>query len=163
MPFRSGKKRSGVRIADVSRSNTQRVSRAGRGGKGAASRSRSGPRGSESTEVPLEIVPILQIPVLSAITDTTATGNTETNTIAGSTFFWIVDELASAPSVAQIKLGQNSAGGAADDAANAAAAQPNVSLITGLTAATDYTLHCYQENTAGGSAVVSSAEFTTLP
>lgn len=159
MPFRSGKKKSGVRMTDNSRSNTARVSQAGRGSRGLGGKI----RGSESSEVPLLTVPILQIPDVSAIADTTATGTTGTNTTVGSTFYWVVDELAAPPSVAQIKLGQNSAGGAADDADNAVAANPNVSTITGLTAATDYTLHCYQENTAGGSAVVSSAEFTTLP
>ena len=156
MPFRSGKKRSGVRIVDSSRSTTRRVSQAGRGSKGLGGRSRSGPRGSESNEA------AISTPVISAITTTTATATTPISRIDG-TFFFVVSENAVRPSIAQIKAGDDAGDVAGVDAGNGAVvANPVVTAITGLTTATEYYFYAYQEIDSTGSAVVSSGLFTTL-
>lgn len=112
--------------------------------------------------MPFEPVPALGTPIISAITATTATATT-TNTTSEGTLYFVVSENASPPSVAQIKVGDDAGDVAGVDSGNGAvAASPIVTAITGLTTATDYTYHAYQENAGGGSAVVSSAEFTTL-
>ena len=155
MPFRSGKQKSGVRIADTSRSTTGRVSQAGRGSKGLGSRARSGPRGSESNELSIST------PVISAILATTATATTPISRIDG-TFFFVVSENAVRPSIAQIKAGDDAGDVAGVDAGNGAVvANPVVTAITGLTTATEYYFYAYQEIDTNGSAVVSSGLFTT--
>ena len=160
MRFRSGKMKSGQSMTDSSQSTSSRVRNAGKA-SGMKSR-KSGPSGSEEYPEPLpSLAPVLDIPSLSLIAATTATGTTVTTNSDG-TFYWVVDALITAPSVAQMKLGQDSTGAAGDASGNAAAAEPNISSITGLVSATAYYLHCYQESIAGGSAVVTSAQFTTL-
>jgi hypothetical protein len=157
MPFISRKKKSGVALSGgTGRTNSKRIRQAGRG------QSRPRPRGSESHEVPPEPIPNLGTPIISVIAATTATGTTDNTTTAG-TFYFVVSLSATPPTVAQIKLGNGTGDIAGVDSGNAApGGSPVVIAITGLTTLTAYTFHAYQESAGGGSAVVSSAEFTTL-
>ena len=77
------------------------------------------------------------------------------------TFYFVVDALATKPSIAQMKAGQDSGGAAGDDSGNGAIADPNIALLTGLVTATSYFLHCYEEGADGKeSNIVTSAQFT---
>ena len=111
--------------------------------------------------------PILTSPTGTQTGTTTATGNVTTDEGAG--LLWRVTTLtATTPTRAQVKAGQNAAGGAgvaslASVAVSAAGLQ-TLAGITGLTAGVTYYNHYVQEDAASpinGSNVATSAAFTT--
>lgn len=107
--------------------------------------------------------PTLSSPTSAAIGITTGSGTVSTDEGNG-TLYWIVDQSATPPSVAQIQAGNDSGGVAADDSGSQAVSATGVQNIssTGLTASTTYYIHYqHQDSAANDSTVVTSASFTT--
>lgn len=109
-------------------------------------------------------------PTLSSPTDaangaTASTGSVSTNEGNG-TLYWVVTTSATAPSAAQVKLGQDNSSVAATDSGSQTVSGTGVQTITpapsGLTASTAYTTHFMHEDAATNQSTVSSASgFTT--
>jgi hypothetical protein len=109
-------------------------------------------------------------PTLSSATgtktgQTTASLSVSTNEGNG-TLYWVVDTSATPPSAAQVKLGQDNGGAAADDSGSQAVSTTGVQAIsggaTGLTAGTGYYAYYMHEDANGNqSSVASSSQFTT--
>ena len=94
---------------------------------------------------------------------TTATGTVTTDEDNG-TLYWVVTQSATTPSVAQIQLGQDHTGTAADDSDNQPIVIDGVQGVnaTGLTAETTYYFHYQHQDTAtNDSTVAASSSFTT--
>ena len=97
-------------------------------------------------------------------TGTTTASGTVSSDEANGTLYWIVDQSATPPSVAQIQLGQDSGGGAADDSGNQAVSSTGTQAVssTGLSDAITYYFHYQQIDTAtNDSTVVTSNSFLT--
>ena len=159
MPFKSGSRASGQSMSGSGRSNSARVSQAGRRGIGANERrARRGPRGAIAS------VAILGTPVTADLLATTVTINCPTNLIVqplAGTMYMIVDPNTMAPSAAQIKAGLEQAGGAADfDASQAVSVSPVSFDVTGLIALTQYDAWFVQE-TEDGDSNIANVQFTT--
>jgi len=94
---------------------------------------------------------------------TTASGTVSTDEGNG-TLYWIVDQSATPPSVAQIQAGQDSGGAAADDSGNQAVSTTGTQAVasTGLSDATTYYFHYQQvDSSTNDSTVVTSNSFLT--
>lgn len=107
--------------------------------------------------------PVLTSPVGTSTGATTATVGATTDEGNG-TLYAVVTTSATAPSVAQIKAGQNQAGAAAPWSGSVAVSSTGAKTInaTGLTASTSYYAHLVHTDAAtNNSNVVSSAQFTT--
>lgn len=107
--------------------------------------------------------PTLSSPTDAANGQTASTGSVSTDEGNG-TLYWVVTTSATAPSAAQVKLGQDNTGTAATASGSQAVSATGVQNITpsGLTASTAYTTHFMHEDTASNqSAVASASGFTT--
>lgn len=107
-------------------------------------------------------------PVLTSPTDTSTGETTGSGTVStdegNGTLYWICDQSATPPSVAQIQAGQDNGGAAADASGNQAVSATGVQnvSVTGLTASTTYYIHYQQQDAAtNDSTVVSADGFTT--
>lgn len=112
-----------------------------------------------------EVAPTLSSATGTATSDTEADLSVSTNEGNG-TLYWVVTQSATDPTKAQVKLGQNHAGAAADDAGSQAVSGTGVQNITGgatgLTAETEYWAHFMHEDAATNqSDVATSASFET--
>lgn len=97
------------------------------------------------------------------LSGTTATVGCTTDTASG-TLYIVVTTSITAPSIAQIKAGQDHTGAAAPWGSGAGIAVSSTSpstTATGLTAATDYYTHCVQTVSAVDSNVATSALWAT--
>jgi len=107
--------------------------------------------------------PALTFPIDTQTGQTTADLSVDTDDDDG-TLYWVVTQAATKPSVAQIKLGQDHTGSAADDSGNqtvSATGTQNASA-TGLTAGTDYWAHFMHEDAATNQSTVATGDgFTT--
>lgn len=109
--------------------------------------------------------PTLSAPVDAANGATASTAGVTTDE-ANGTLYVVVTTGATAPSAAQVKAGQDSAGAAAaytgSQTVSAIGAQTISPAPSGLAASTAYTTHFMHEDAAGNqSAVVSASGFTT--
>jgi len=127
------------------------------------------PSGLFSTDVPLSFTqPDVTAPILTSPTDaangaTASTGSASTDEGSG-TLYAVVTTSATAPTAAQVKLGQDDSSVTATWSGNQAVSATGVQNITpsGLTASTAYTTHFMHEDAAGNQSVVSTASgFTT--
>ena len=159
MGFKSGKRRSGVRMAGATgRSNTSRVARSGKSAAGSMRRSsnRPGMRGSEAFNTP-----ILTDLGFTDIIATGATANIGTDRPGDGTMYWVAQTAATVPTREQIKAGLDGNGAAAQDSGSGAATNPFVTPITGLVTVTLYRFYIYQEADQADSAVFGTF-FTTV-
>lgn len=109
--------------------------------------------------------PTLSSPTDAANGETASTASVSTNEGNG-TLYVVVTTSATAPTAAQVKLGQDNSGSAAAFDASQAVSGTGVQTITpapsGLTASTAYTTHFMHEDGASNQSSVSSASgFTT--
>lgn len=107
--------------------------------------------------------PTLTSPTGTQTGPTTATVGATTDEGNG-TLYAVVTASATAPSVAQIKAGQNESGAAAVWSGSVAVSSTGAKTLnaTGLTASTSYYAHLVHADSAGNNSnVVSSAQFTT--
>ena len=109
--------------------------------------------------------PVLTSPVDAANGATAATGSVTTNEGAG-TLYWVVTTSTTAPTEAQVKLGQDHTGSAGTDAGSQAVAATGVQTLSpapsGLTASTFYVIHYMHEDTFTNQSNVASGDgFTT--
>lgn len=105
---------------------------------------------------------ILQAPTLSSPTATIAGVGTVSTDESGGTWYWVVTQSATGPSVAQVQAGQDHLGAAADDSGSAAVVATGVQTAnsSGLVDGTTYYFHFQQEDAAANdSTVASSASF----
>ncbi len=108
-------------------------------------------------------VPVLGTPVVAALTDTTA-GVAAATTVTTGVVHGVVTDSATAPSVAQIKAGQDHTGSDADAHFDARVEASGFARadFAGLTDETAYYAHLVQTDAGGGvSNVATTAEFTT--
>ncbi len=111
------------------------------------------------------IAPILTSPVDTKSGSSTADLSVTTDSDDG-TLYVVVTVSSTAPTAAQIKAGQNSAGGVARYASNQAITSTGAKTFTanGLSESTAYTTFFMHEDTAGNQSNISSADgFTTDP
>lgn len=106
-------------------------------------------------------------PVLGPITglSVTADGITlscSTDDTTGTAYL-VIDESATEPSAAEMRLGQNGEGGAADyaDSDSSIGASPISFVVTGLTPATTYNVFIMQDDTVPNASNIRTLEFTT--
>ena len=108
-------------------------------------------------------------PILSSATDaangaTASTGSVSTDE-ANGTLYWVATTSGTAPTAAQVKLGQDNSGTAATSSGSQAVSGTGVQNTaggSGLTASTAYTTHFMHEDAAGNQSTVASASgFTT--
>jgi len=110
--------------------------------------------------------PVLTSPTDAADGATASTGSVSTDEGNG-TLYWVVTTSATAPTAAQVKLGQDNSGTAADgDSGSQAVSGTGVQTLSpapsGMTASTAYTTHFMHEDSSGNQSTVSSASgFTT--
>jgi hypothetical protein len=109
--------------------------------------------------------PVLANPINAADGETASTGRVATDEAKGM-LYWVVTTSATAPTAAQIKLGQDNAGVAAtasgSQVVTTAGQQPLSPAPSGLAPGTTYTTHFMHEDTVGNqSAVASAPAFTT--
>lgn len=107
--------------------------------------------------------PVLTSPTGTQTGPTTATVGATTDEGNG-TLYAVVTASATAPSVAQIKAGQNESGAAAVWSGSVAVSSTGAKTLnaTGLTASTSYYAHLVHADSAGNNSnVVSSAQFAT--
>ena len=150
MPFKSAKRQSGAGMTDSSRSNSSRVSRAGRGAN--AKRVRSGPRGSSGLELARAFISgISSVLTTSFNVDVTWQDGAA---LVGfpQTVYAIATVNEGRPSAAQIIAGEDSTGVAAADASNEAATNPTNQIpMTGLTLSTLYFVYTTSLATSASS------------
>lgn len=105
---------------------------------------------------------MLSNPLASATGATSADASVVTNR-ANGTLYWVVTTSATAPSVTQIKAGQNEGGtaAAADGSASVTTAGTQSISVTGLTTATTYYFYALQSVTDGDGIIVAASAFTT--
>ena len=108
--------------------------------------------------------PVLTSPVDAANGATASTGSVSTTGNDG-TLYWVVTTSSTTPTAAQIKLGQDNTGTAADgDSGNQTVSTTGTQNITpsGLTESTAYTTHFMHEDAATNQSIpVSASGFTT--
>jgi len=116
------------------------------------------------TEYVLDVTsPSLSDPVDTANGGTASTGSVSTNEDDG-TLYWVVTTSSTAPTEAQVKLGQDNSSVAATASGNQSVSGTGTQNITpnGLTATTAYTTHFMHEDAAANQSFVSTASgFTT--
>lgn len=109
------------------------------------------------------VTPVVQSPTGTATSATSGRGTVSTNEADG-TLYWIIDQSATAPSVAQIQAGNDNGGSAADASGSSAVTVTGTQTVNGggLVAETTYYFHFQQQDSEGNdSTVVSSTSFTT--
>lgn len=111
------------------------------------------------------VAPVLSSPVDTKTDATSGTGSVSTTKATG-TLYWVVSTSATAPSAAQVKLGQTHAGVAATDSGSQSVTATGVQSVTGgftgLTASTTYYAHYMHEDIGPNQSTVSSGDgFTT--
>lgn len=109
--------------------------------------------------------PTLSSPTDAANGSTAATASVSTNEASG-TLYWVISTSATAPSAAQVKLGQMHTGAAAADSGSQAVSGTGVQNLSpapsGLTASTTYYAHFMHEDTSTNQSTVASGDgFTT--
>ena len=123
---------------------------------------------SQTLEFDVAAASDVTAPTLTTATDTAngataSTGSVSTNE-ANGTLYWVVTTSATAPTAAQVKLGQDNSSAAATDSGSQAvsATGAQATAATGLTASTAYTTHFMHEDAAANqSAVATASGFTT--
>lgn len=123
---------------------------------------------SQTLEFDVAAASDVTAPTLTTATDTAngataSTGSVSTDE-ANGTLYWVVTTSATAPTAAQVKLGQDNSSVAATDSGSQAvsATGAQATAATGLTASTAYTTHFMHEDAAANqSAVATASGFTT--